>query len=104
LPLGCVGDQCDFRPQRPDSATADAFYVVGLALLVLAAVGLAVLVLRRRRLGRLGALAVGLIAVGAVVAVVASVVQSAFYDGDLPAMPAIFLPAGSPPWCWDSRC
>jgi hypothetical protein len=93
LPVGCVGDQCDLRPERPDSATADVFYVVSLALLVLAAVGLAVLVLQRRRLGRLGTLAAGLIAAGAVVAVVANVVQSAFYGGDLPAMPAIFLPA-----------
>ena len=41
----------------------------------------------------MGALAVGLIAVGAVVAVIANVVQSAYYAGDMPAMPAIFLPA-----------
>lgn len=34
-----------------------------------------------------------MIAVGAVVAVVANLVQSTFYDGGLPAMPAIFLPA-----------
>jgi hypothetical protein len=93
LPAGCVGDQCDYRPQRPDSVSADTFYVLALAMLVLAAVGLGAIVLRRRGLGRTGAIAITLIVVGAVVAVVANVVQSVYFDGDLPVMPAIFLPA-----------
>jgi hypothetical protein len=93
LPIGCVGAQCDLRPQRPVSPTADAFYVVALALLVVAAGGLGLLLLRRRRLGRAGVVAVSLIAAGAVVVVGANVVQSLFFDGDLSAMPALLLPA-----------
>jgi hypothetical protein len=93
LPIGCVDEQCAYRPQRPASVTADGFYALALVALVVAALGLGLLVLRRGRLGRNGVVAVGMIAIGAVVAVVANVVQAAFYDGDLAAMPAIFLPA-----------
>jgi hypothetical protein len=93
LPIGCVGDECSYRPMRPDSAAADACYVVTLVALVLAALGLGLLLLRRRALGRLGAVAVGLIAVGAIAATLANLVQAAFFHGDLHAMPAIFLPS-----------
>ncbi|WP_151081957.1 hypothetical protein [Nocardioides cynanchi] len=93
LPVGCVGDQCDVRPQRPSSQTADLCYLVAFALLVVAALGLGVMVMRSRGLGRLGRVAVGLIASGAVVAVLANVVQTRFYGGDMAAMPAVFLPA-----------
>jgi hypothetical protein len=37
--------------------------------------------------------AVALIGAGAVVAVVANVLQAVSFDGDMPAMPAVFLPA-----------
>ncbi len=93
LPIGCVGDQCDTRPQRPESPTANALYACALALLVVAALGLGLLLLRRGRLGRAGRTAVGLIGVGAVVAVGANVVSALFFDGDMAAMPAFLLPA-----------
>jgi hypothetical protein len=93
LPTGCVGNQCAYRPERPSSTTADGLYTLALVLLVVAALGVGLVVMRLRGLGRLGSVAVGLIAVGALVAVVANVVQAAFFDGDLAAMPAVFLPA-----------
>lgn len=93
LPVGCVGAQCDTRPQRPSSPTADAFYTLALAAMVVAACGLGLLLVRRGRMGRTGRAAVALVGLGAVVSVAANVVQSLFFDGDLGAMPAIFLPA-----------
>ncbi len=93
LPIGCVDEQCAYRPQRPGSATADGFYALALVALVVAALGLGVLVLRLGRLGRTGVVAVGMIAIGAVVAVVANVVQALLFDGDMAAMPGILLPA-----------
>ena len=93
LPVGCVDEQCDIRPQRPSSATANALYVLALAAIVVAAFGLGLLLVRRRRLGRAGLVAVVLIAAGSVVAVVANVVQSLVFHGDLGVMPAVFLPA-----------
>jgi hypothetical protein len=93
LPIGCVGDQCNFRPERPASATANACDALALVMLVVAALGLGRLALRRGQLGRTGTTGVGLIAVGAVVAVIANVVQALFFDGDMTAMPAVFLPA-----------
>jgi hypothetical protein len=93
LPLGCVGDECSSRPQRPDSTTADAWYTLALLMLLMAALGVGLLLLRRRLLGRAGVAAVLLVGIGSVVAVGANVVQSWFFGGDLAAMPALFLPA-----------
>jgi hypothetical protein len=93
LPVGCVGDQCDTRPQRPASPTADAFYTLALMAMVLAACGLGLLLLSRGRMGRSGRAAVALVGLGAVVSVAANVVQSVFFHGDLSVMPAVFLPA-----------
>lgn len=93
LPVGCVGDECSYRPQRPGSSTANACYTLAFLMLVVAALGLGLLLLRRRLLGRTGTVAVVLVGAGAVVAVGVNVVQSFLLDGDLAAMPAIFLPA-----------
>jgi hypothetical protein len=93
LPIGCVGDQCNYRPERPSSVSVNVLDLVAFVLLVASVAGLGLLVRRRRRLGRMLVTGVGLVVIGAVVAVVANVVQAVFFDGDLAVMPAIFLPA-----------
>jgi hypothetical protein len=91
-PVGCIGAECEFRPMRPTS-TLTAVLAAAAGVLVL--VGLGGLAFLPSRTGRGKVLArTGFVCAvaGFAVLTLATVVQAAFFGGDLPWMPFVVLP------------
>lgn len=92
-PEGCVGSECDL----PGASSRDYSGLVPLlaVAVILIAVGVAAMVARARSSGRFGRLSRwGLIvgAVGAALLAISVTVQSLFFEGDFPLMPAFVIP------------
>ena len=91
-PRGCVGDECDVRPMRDTPQSAEILLTIGGVLLVTSALGLTLLLWRRRRLGRAGAAGAVLLVGGAGLAALGGFIQAVLADGDLSSMPAFVIP------------
>ncbi len=94
-PEGCVGSECDL-PGRSARDYGDLVPVLAVAVLLLVA-GVAALVVRARaagRFGRLGKWGLVIGATGAALLATALIVQSLFFQGDFPLMPAFVIPGG----------
>ncbi len=92
-PEGCVGSECDL-PGSSTRGYSDLVPVLAVAALLIAA-GLAGLVARARaagRFGRLGRWGLGLGIAGAALMATGLLVQSLFFEGDFPLMPAFVVP------------
>jgi hypothetical protein len=87
-PVGCVGDACDTQPMRDSPTSVSVLVAIGGVALIASALGLALLMQRRGRLGGLGAWGAALSVVGIGLFAAGAVIQAALADGNLSAMPA----------------
>lgn len=92
-PHGCLGQECATRAMRTTTGLVSFLVVTASVLLVVGIAGL--ILMARRSQGRTKQATAGmlLVAIGLATLLAVGVIQSLFFNGDLPVMPFIAIPA-----------